>query len=157
MGNLIVVGIADLKVASGDDVLITYALGSCVGTCIYDKTAKVIGLSHVLLASKHMCLTDNNIYKYADTAIKELVRQMVLRGASVKRMTAKIAGGAHMFASSTIRIGEQNSAAVMEELKKLGIPLVAADIGDNYGRTMECWAADGKVVIKSILKGNKIL
>jgi chemotaxis protein CheD len=157
LGNLIIVGIADIKVATGDDVLITYALGSCIGTCLYDSTAKIVGLSHILLASSKMCVSDNNIFKFADTAIKELVRQMVLRGASVNRITAKIAGGAQMFASSTIRIGEQNSAAVMEELNKLGIRLLAADIGDNYGRTMECRAADGKVTIKSILKGNKIL
>lgn len=157
MGSLITVGISDMKIASGDDVLITYALGSCIGTCIYDNTAKIVGLSHILLPSCTLCVGDNNLYKYANTAIKELVRCMKLKGASVSRMHAKIAGGAQMFTSSTIKIGENNQKAVIEELRQLGIRIVAAEIGLNYGRTMECHAKDGKVVIKSMQKGLQVI
>ena len=38
MGNLINIGISDLNVAKDDDTLVTYALGSCVGICLYDKS-----------------------------------------------------------------------------------------------------------------------
>jgi chemotaxis protein CheD len=157
VGNVITVGISDMKIASGDDVLITYALGSCIGTCLYDSTANIIGMSHILLPSSKMCPNDSNIYKFADTAIKELIRCMKAKGASVNRMHAKIAGGAQMFTSSSIKIGENNKNAVVEELHNLGIRIVAAEVGENYGRTMECHAKDGKVIIKSFNKGLQVL
>lgn len=157
MGNVIAVGISETKIASGDDVLITYALGSCIGTCLYDSTANVIGLSHILLPNSSMCPNDTNLQKFADTAIKELVRSMKMRGASVYRIQAKIAGGAKMFVNSSSKIGENNKRAVIEELNSLGIKILAANVGENYGRTMECHAKDGKVIIKSINKGTQIL
>ncbi len=150
MGNLVVVGISDMKIVSGDDILITYALGSCVGTCIYDSVAGIMGLSHVLLPEKSLCPGDTNVYKFADSALSKMVSEMKAYGASVHRMSAKIAGGAHMFASSTIRIGERNVQTVKSELSRLGIRIVGSDVGNNYGRTMECHAADGKVLIKTV-------
>lgn len=157
MGNIITVGIADMKIASGEDVLITYALGSCIGTCIYDRVAGIMGLSHILLPQSSLCPNDRNVKKFADTAIKDLVNNMKKQGASVSRMSAKIAGGAQMFASNSLAIGERNTKAVVNELNLLGIKIVAADVGDNYGRTMECHTTDGKVFIKSISRGIHIL
>ncbi len=48
--NQIVVGISDLKVSGNiGDVLITYALGSCIGVAVYDPSVKVGGLLHYML------------------------------------------------------------------------------------------------------------
>ena len=82
---------------------------------------------------------------------------MRTKGAAVHRMTAKIAGGANMFTNSTLKVGERNIVAVVDELKMLGIRIVAAEVGENFGRTMECHATDGKVIIKSFVKGNQII
>ena len=38
MANL-TIGISDLKVCRPPDVLVTYALGSCVGICLLDSVA----------------------------------------------------------------------------------------------------------------------
>ena len=48
MANL-TIGISDLKVCRPPDVLVTYALGSCVGICLLDSVAGVGGLSHIML------------------------------------------------------------------------------------------------------------
>lgn len=45
---MITVGISDLNVARAPDVLVTYALGSCVGICLYDSFTRVAGLSHIM-------------------------------------------------------------------------------------------------------------
>ena len=42
----IVVGIAEGKTAVEQQVLISYALGSCVGVCLYDKSRKIAGMVH---------------------------------------------------------------------------------------------------------------
>ncbi|MCR4947175.1 MAG: chemotaxis protein CheD, partial [Lachnospiraceae bacterium] len=50
MGDIIKVGMADLKVAgTSDDVLITLGLGSCIGIALYDPTIKLGGLAHIML------------------------------------------------------------------------------------------------------------
>ncbi len=45
-----IVGIAEMRISRDlDDVLVTYALGSCLGVAIYDPTSHVGGLLHVML------------------------------------------------------------------------------------------------------------
>jgi chemotaxis protein CheD len=156
MPNLIVVGISDLKIGASPDSLITYALGSCVGTCLYDGLAHIAGLSHILLPDSTLC-NDGNVMKYADTALPALVRAMESAGASRLRLTAKIAGGANMFATAGIGIGERNVLSVKSVLAALRIRIVAEDTGSNYGRTVEFRAQDGAVVVKSMLHGNTTL
>lgn len=155
---MIEVGISDLNVAKNGDVLITRALGSCVGICLYDAIAKVAGLSHVMLPdSKPFAPQGTQKYKFADTAIEILMHKMEENGAMHVRMRAKIAGGAQMFAnvnnSSLSNIGQRNVEAVKAELQRLRIPILAEDTGKNYGRTQILDSADGSMCIKSVLKG----
>lgn len=154
----ITVGISDLNVAKGTDELITYALGSCVGICIYDPMAKVGGLSHIMLPSSTM---NQNAaatpMRFADTAIVILIKKLEFMGASPRRMKAKIAGGAQMFAavgnSSLSNIGQRNVEAVKAVLAEQRVPIVAEDTGKNYGRTLLFSPADGIMHISSANKG----
>ena len=152
---MIVVGISDYKITRAPEKLITYALGSCVGTCLFDTRTGLAGLSHILLPDSSIGRTGDNIMKYADRAIEAMLREMERAGVRRMNLTAKIAGGANMFAnaSGTLNIGERNAAAVRGELKRLGIRLVAEDTGKNYGRTLEFDPQDGSVIIKSVLHG----
>ena len=116
MSQTIKVGISDLNIARSSDVLVTFALGSCVGICLYDRVTKIAGLSHIMLPTSNNNSNPNQAYRFADTAIVILVKKMVMAGADKRRLTAKIAGGARMFAtvqdSSIGNIGQRNVAAV---------------------------------------------
>jgi chemotaxis protein CheD len=159
MGS-VVIGISDMNVVKGGDSIVTYALGSCVGIALYDSARKIAGLAHVLMPSSKEIRDPNiNVMKYADTAIPELVKRMGRAGASQYSIVAKLAGGAQMFllgnASPHFNIGERNVNSARETLQKLGIRIVAQDVGSNYGRTVELFAADGTYRIKAISKGIK--
>jgi len=141
MSDFLVVGISDFKLARDPNVIVTYALGSCVGICIYDQQARVGGLSHIMLPESNMFSSnDLNRMKFADTALVDLVHLLTRNGADRRRLTAKIAGGAQMFEvqkdSSIGTIGERNIKSVKEALSGLRIPIVAEDTGLNYGRTV---------------------
>lgn len=159
MDSAVIVGISDMNVATRPGVLITYALGSCVGICLYDRLTGISGLSHILLPDSSMCPNDKNVMKFADTAVQALLERMERAGAARARITAKIAGGARLFGGSDgcIQIGERNIIAVKEQLARLRIPLVAEDTGLNYGRTVELHADDGMVHVKTALKGAKTI
>lgn len=159
----IIVGISDLKLAKPPDTLVTYALGSCVGICLLDPITRVGGLAHIMLPTSKISPGDKNIMKFADTAIPDLVKKMELQGAFRSRVTAKIAGGAQMFGSSTApastagatdiwQIGQRNVAAVIAVLQAMSIPIIAKDVLQNYGRTVFFDPASGIMSVKSLNK-----
>lgn len=150
--KMIKVGIADMKITRAPGSLITYALGSCIGICLYDPNIKLAGMIHIMLPEMPKT-GDNNILKYADTGIPEMLRKMEAFGARRQRMSAKIAGGAKMFNipgdSALGNIGMRNAEKVKAVLAQLGIKVVAQDVGADYARTMEFDAETGRVVLRS--------
>ena len=158
MSKTIVIGISDLNIALKGDVLVTYALGSCVGICLYDPISKIAGLSHIMLPTSSDFSNSNAVKeKFADTAIEILLQKMLLNGAMKLRIRAKIAGGAQMFSNmnnlSLAGIGERNVIAVKQELMRLRIPIVAEDTGKNYGRTVSFDSDEGIMKVKSVNMG----
>ena len=157
MSKVIKVGMADLKVCKLPDSLITLGLGSCVGICLYDAITKVSGMAHIMLPDSKQMTRDKNPAKYADTGIDLLIHDMIQLGADRKRLKAKIAGGAQMFAFSAAadslgRVGDRNVEAVKAKLVSLRIPILAEDTGLNYGRTIQFFSEDGSLLIKSVGK-----
>lgn len=161
MSKAIVVGISDLNTARNGDVLVTYALGSCVGICLFDPGTKIAGLSHIMLpaASGFPCSSGVR-EKFADTAIEILVQRMLGIGAKQLGIRAKIAGGAQMFRNianaSLAAIGDRNVLAVKQELLRLRIPLVAEDTGKDYGRTVFFTSDEGLMKVRSVNAGERV-
>ncbi|PHV71766.1 chemotaxis protein CheD [Sporanaerobium hydrogeniformans] len=158
-GNVVKVGMADLNVAKAPDILTTLGLGSCVGIALYDNITKIGGLAHIMLPDSTQIKNNENVAKFADTAIEKLICDMSIIGAKPSRLVAKIAGGAHMFEfknmDDMMRIGTRNVTAVMEILKKLNIPILANDTGSNYGRTIELHTDTGILLVRTIGHGIK--
>lgn len=161
MGNVIKVGMADLKIAKAPDSLTTLGLGSCIGLTLYDPVAKIGGLVHYMLPDSTKLKNNTNIAKFGDTGIKELHRLMIQAGANPRRLVAKIAGGAKMFEvsglSSVGNVGERNAEQAKIELRELRIPLVAEDTGLNYGRTVVLDCENGDYIIKAVGRDQKTI
>lgn len=162
MGQLIKVGMADLKICKSPDVLTTIGLGSCIGIAIYDPTTKISGLAHIMLPDSTQIRNNTNIAKFADTGIQKLYDDMIKAGARRDKLVAKIAGGAKMFELSnsnaqSVNIGEKNALASKQKLKELGIPLLAEDTGLNFGRTVELYSETGAYLIKAVGKQEKYI
>ena len=139
MDQAIKIGIADMQLAKDKGMLITYALGSCIGVCLYDPLLRLGAMVHILLPL-NMETGRKNPLKYADTGIKETLRQMEAKGAMRQRIVAKIAGGASMFevigGSSLGNIGQRNIDSVHMVLKREGIRLLKEDVGGRTARTL---------------------
>ena len=137
---MLTVGSADVRAVytKDEDLLVTYALGSCVGICLYDRTAGVAGLAHIMLPWSKESYKGDDPLRYADTGITELISRMCAMGAERSRMAAKTAGGAQMFgyASEAFNIGDRNINAVNKVLSAYGIPVVASSVGGNHARTL---------------------
>lgn len=133
-----VIGIADMKMARNEGMLITYALGSCIGICLYDQKIKLGALIHIMLPL-NMETGRTNTMKYADTGIRNTIKMMEAKGASRVRLTAKIAGGAKMFeipGGTFGNIGQRNIESVHMILKMEGIRLLKEEVGGTVARTL---------------------
>ncbi len=161
MGQMIKVGMADMNLCSAPDAITTLGLGSCVGIVLYDATKKLCGMVHVMLPDSTQIRNNQNAAKFADTGIEVLLDKLLQLGANRRCITAKIAGGAQMFAFSTnndmLRVGERNVEATKRKLAQLGIPVLAEDTGSTYGRTIEFYPENGNLLIKAVGKEPKAI
>ncbi|MCS3922975.1 chemotaxis protein CheD [Methanosalsum natronophilum] len=157
--NIITVGMADYAIGTSPISLTTLGLGSCVGITLYDSKTKLGGLLHIMLPSVDQARSKENLAKFADTGIPLLIDDIIERGASKRRLEAKIVGGASMFSSKNgnLKIGERNISSTKEVLYKLNIPIKGQDTGKNYGRTIKLDTNTGNLTVKSALYGTIII
>ena len=127
------------------------------------RVNKIAGMVHYMLPDSTRIINNQNIAKFGDTGIAETVRRMEELGAKRQFMVAKIAGGAKMFAIraesnlSNLNVGDNNIESAKIHLAALGIKLIAEDTGLNYGRTIEFFAEDGSLKIKSVGREPKFI
>ncbi len=154
------VKVADYAVSQGDVILSSVGLGSCIAIALYDARTGVGGLAHILVPSPTLSRDTSNPAKFPSTAVPLLVEEMRRRGAS-QSITAKIAGGASMFASlipsGGINMGERNAIATRQALTDAGLPLLAEDCGGEHGRSVYFHLGDGRLEIRSLKIGNRVL
>lgn len=150
-----VVGMADLKVsASPSDRIITYALGSCLGVVIYDASAGVGGMLHVMMPESEIDprKAEMNPYMFVDTGIPQLFRQCYALGAKKERIEVRVAGGAYQGGdenSDRFQIGKRNFIALRKLLWKNGVMIKASDVGGiQRSRTMALAMGTGEVTVK---------
>jgi len=148
----VVVGLSDAK-ASGrpDDVLVTHALGSCIGVALYDARAGVGGLLHFQLPSSGFDpqRAMERPLMYADTGMDWLLKQMERLGAEQRRIRVRLVGGATMLNDRGLfDIGRRNHAAIRKLLWQRGMFIEAEQVGGKLPRTMELAVADGMLSIK---------
>jgi chemotaxis protein CheD len=131
-----------------NEELVALGLGSCIGLAIVDRTAGVAGLAHIVLPESNDW-TDQ-MGKFADTAVPELIAKMRRAGAVKRRFEAAIAGGARMFEmSGGLDIGSRNEEAVRGALAQARIPVKAAQTGGSIGRTLKITVDDLLVTVRA--------
>src|SRR5574340_433815 len=154
----LLVATGEIMVAEHPMVLITPALGSCVGVTLWDAFARRGGMGHIMLPSPSDTRLEGLSDRFASIAVPKMA-EAVAHGPNVRRLVAKIAGGSTMFAvdADAMSIGERNVLEVKRQLALLRIPLVAEDTGGAHARTMELHLDTGLVQVRSYRYGIKDL
>jgi len=153
--DMVEVGVGELAIARHPQYLMTPALGSCVGLCMWDPALKQGGLAHIMLPTTLESTTPDTERRFASFAVTELVHLLHKAGSPRRRLVAKMAGGATMFrAEGTMaHIGERNAAEVRRQLGLLNVPLIAEDTGERHARTVELRLDTGEMLVRSYLYG----
>jgi chemotaxis protein CheD len=146
-----IVGIADMVISSDvRDVILTYALGSCLGLCVWDPVVKVGGMLHLMLPQGSMSPEKaiENPLMFADTGIPKLFLGSYALGAKKERMIVVVAGGASFnVQDDDMAIGQRNIAMLRKVMWKNGVLLKKHELGGTEPRNMSLDVATGEVSV----------
>ncbi len=147
-----VVGIADMVVsAEPREVIVTYALGSCLGLCVFDPVARVAGMLHLMLPQGALSpeKAGANPLMFADTGIPKLFLGSYALGAKKERMIVTVAGGAsfNMNEDADLAIGQRNIAMLRKVMWKNGVLLKKHELGGSEPRNMSLDVKSGEVTV----------
>lgn len=159
---MIMVNIAQIKIATPPDQLCALGLGSCVGVVLYDPEKQIGGMIHVLLptAADVAPGAQSNRAKFANPGLLDLCDMVVKAGARRNKLLAKLAGGAAVLASTigtTGAVGERNAEECLRMLQELQIPVVGRDLGGNIGRSVYFDPSKNILCVKKIIGGESQL
>jgi len=146
-----VVGIGGYAISnSAEDVLITYALSSCVALTAYVPSKKGGGMVHILLPDSGSYSDSISMWKFGDIAIPGLIKKVCKElNCDKSQLEIKVYGGAESINKSDhFRIGSKNIEAVNKALHLLELIPVYKDVGGNKIRSLEMFMDTGEVNVR---------
>lgn len=124
-------------------------LGSCVAVTMFDPTAHVGGMAHMVLPDS--TAGRGGGAKFVDVAVPLLYETLREQGALDRRIRVCLAGGSQMLANASpagaVNIGQRNAEAAREWVTKLGLRVGAEHLGGNRGRTVRLVIGSGRVTV----------
>jgi chemotaxis protein CheD len=75
------------------------------------------------------------------------------QGSAKENLIVKVTGGARMIqipGNSNLDIGQKNIEAIKTALVRENIPILGADLGSTFGRTIQFYLDSGRVLVKSV-------
>ena len=157
----IIVGMADMQVSKEPEaMLISFALGSCIGVTLHDPLVGVGGLLHFMLPDSQIDLqkSQENPWMFADTGIPLFFREAYKLGAEKKRTHIKVVGGSRVLDdSSYFNIGKRNYLALRKIFWTNNVLIHAEDIGGSVNRTIRLEIGSGRVWVKTSGDGEREL
>ena len=147
-----IVAVGDMKIGRDDDMIVTHALGSCLGLMVYDPIARVGGLLHAMLPLSKINpdKAKANPYMFVDTGVPALFKALYGIGGQKTRMIIKAAGcGNPLGKNEMFKIGERNYTVLKKLLWKNNVLLEAEVVGGTASRTVYFDMATGQTVISS--------
>ena len=145
-----VVEVGDMKFGKEGDLLVTHALGSCLGLTVYDPVARVGGLLHAMLplSKINQEKAQTNPFMFVDTGVPVLFQSLYGIGGQKQRMIVKAMGcGSPLGKEKMFKIGERNFTVLKKLLWKNNVMLGAKEIGGTASRTVFFDLSTGRTVI----------
>lgn len=150
----IIVGIGEYAVsASTEDIIKTFALGSCVALTVYCPSKKVLGMVHIALPDSGIDKEAGNKRPghFADTAVPLLLDIFSKKYNCQKEgLVLNLYGGSMSIQKNDIfNIGRRNIDSILHILRTENISLKEKDTGGFVSRTIEAEVETGRVTVTS--------
>jgi chemotaxis protein CheD len=154
----LVVGVGDMKVSNNPEaVIVTYALGSCIGLAIYDPFVKVGGVLHYMLPESSLdpVKAGKNPFMFGDTGIPLLFKETYKYGAVKNHLKVMVIGGAQILDQGGLfNIGNRNHTVLRKMFWKNNITIDFEEVGGTVNRTLKLAVKTGEALMK--ISGNEL-
>ncbi len=134
--------------------MIATVLGSCISACIRDKKLGIGGMNHFMLPepndhSSESWGSDSNTAetRYGNWAMEYLLNTLYKMGSRKQDLEVKLFGGGQILANMT-DIGQRNILFAYDFLRKEGLKIAAADVGDIFSRKVLFFPDTGSVKVR---------
>ena len=140
-----------VKIAKGDIVIKSIAIGSCIAITVYDVKKRIGGLAHIMLPGKAPGKTIEKT-RYSENAIDELLIRMAREGSRKSDAEMCLVGAGNVLKKPDDTICSANIESTTQLLKKKNIPIRATMLGgtdrkgvflDVASGTVSCTTGDG--------------
>jgi len=135
-----IVGVSDMKLSSTPgDIIVTHALGSCIGVAIHDERNGVGGLLHYMLPLSKVDKkkAERNPFMFGDTGIPLLFTEAYKLGAQKSNIRVVIAGGAQVFKEKDFfDVGNRNIVIARKMFWRNHVMIATEHVGGHIPRTM---------------------
>jgi chemotaxis protein CheD len=137
-------------------------LGSCVSVTMFNPRLRLGAICHGILpqcrSTKEECLASCiETFKYMDCAILHMLHTFREHGIMNNEIEIKVFGGADTLVSkSSNTIGSQNIKTTLDIFSKEKLKVVAADVGDFFGRKLFFFTDTGDVYLKRLKSTNNV-
>jgi len=155
-------GVWSAKILPGEFYVTTHGemigtvLGSCISACVRDVKLGIGGMNHFMLPAQNehssaQWGSDANTSetRYGNWAMEYLLNTLYKLGCTKKNLEIKLFGGGQVLASMT-DIGQRNILFAYDFLRKEGLNVKAADVGDIYSRKILFFPDTGAVKVRRI-------
>ena len=151
--SALTVDISDIKLSTDPaDMIVTYALGSCIAVLVHDPVRVAGGMIHYMLP-----LSETSPEKakakpamFADTGIPLLFQSMYKLGCRKQDLVVKVAGGGALYDDKGIfSIGKRNYTILRKMFWKSGVIISAEDVGGARSRTVRLHVGTGRCTVSS--------
>jgi chemotaxis protein CheD len=130
-----------------EDLPIMTTLGSCIATCLWDRSARVGGMNHFMLPGS----AGDDSGRYGAFAMEQLINELMKLGAARGSLEAKVFGGGQVIAGmDSMNVGERNTRFVLDYLRTERIPVLSKDVLDVYPRKVCFLPSSGKAMVKRL-------
>jgi chemotaxis protein CheD len=147
----VVIGIGEFTVTTNPQAeIVTHALGSCVAVCLWDPVSHVAGMLHFLLPEARLNpeRATRQPATFADAGFPLLFQAAYRAGAVKSRLRVHLLGGAAITAGpGGLDVGRRNALMAKKLLWQNGVMVTGEALGGTDSRTVNLFAADGRVVV----------
>lgn len=132
-----------------DGTALVTVLGSCIAACVRDPLLQLGGMNHFMLPEGNA--GDGAPARYGSYAMEMLINELLKRGASRRRLEAKVFGGANVLKGFTSNpVGTRNAEFVLAYLQAEQIPVVAEDLRGIHPRKVWFFPETGRVMVNRL-------
>jgi len=138
---------------SGRPKVLYTLLGSCVAVCLFDESASIGGMNHILLPGRAIDSERlGNVARFGHDAVELLVQALVEAGASRRRLKAKLFGGGHVIhqMDEATSPGYRNVAFINRLMRDERIPVLTSDLGGYEARKIWFRTDTAEVLLRRV-------